>query len=96
MQQQARFQQEPRDPGVRKLIRYNEKIKTTFSCSSLKMAHRKVWLDFNGSCSFSRDLRITPLLFMAKPARTETKSNIFIQSMATFQLFFNWFEQAGT
>jgi hypothetical protein len=25
----------------------------------------------------------------------ETKSNIFIQSMATLQLFFNWFEQTG-
>ena len=34
------------------------------------MAHRKVWLDFNGSCSFSRDVRITPLSFVAKPART--------------------------
>ena len=27
---------------------------------------------------------------------TETKSNTFIQSMATLQFFFNWFEQAGT
>ena len=26
----------------------------------------------------------------------KTKSNLFIQSMATLQLFFNWFEQAGT
>jgi hypothetical protein len=29
---EARIEQQPRDPGVRKLIRYNEKIKTTFPC----------------------------------------------------------------
>jgi hypothetical protein len=48
-----------------------KKIKTTFPNSSIKTAHKKFWLlvDFIGSCSFSRDMRITPLPFMAKPAR---------------------------
>ena len=71
MQYQAQFQQQPRDPGFRKLIRYNEKTKNTFSCSPLKTAHRKFWSDFNGPCSFFREMRITPLTFMAKPARIE-------------------------
>jgi hypothetical protein len=30
MQYQAQFQQQPRDPGVRKLIRYNDKKKPLF------------------------------------------------------------------
>jgi hypothetical protein len=46
----------PRDPGVRKLIRYNEKTKTT------------------------REMRITPLTFVAKPARHRLLSpNIFLE-----------------
>ena len=70
MQYQAQFQQQPRDPGVRKLIRYNEKKKTTFSCSPLKTAHRKVWSDCNDLYSPLREMRITTLKFMAKPARS--------------------------
>jgi hypothetical protein len=30
-------------------------------------------LDFIGSCSFSRDVRITPLSLMAKPARRQNE-----------------------
>jgi hypothetical protein len=63
-----------RNPAIQAFesLSATSKNQNHFSSSSLKTAHRKVWLDFNGSCSFSRDVRITPLSFMAKPARTST------------------------